>query len=160
MDSIQEVINNFVDLVKDYARMEQYQKKREYQLFLFGISIGLRRRLTPQECRAYHKTRLTVDTILDREDTYAIPHTVRRFSIVTSALRDWLECERWLRPELEARFNYEFWPPPDPSWTLPGYLQNAFIKNIRALAAECGKPLTEDEIAAINERLNFPFSPS
>jgi len=160
MDSVQKLIETFVDLVKDYAGMERFQMKREYQLFLFGISIGLGRRLTPRECRAYHATRLTVEAILAHEDTYSKPRKIRRMQVVTTALDRWLENEQWLRPQLEARFGYEFKPPFYPYWIMPAPIQKAFIEHIRALGEECSEPLSEDEIKSIIHRLDNSFSPT
>ena len=157
MNTTRKVIETIVELAKDYAALQVRHIKSQQDILLFGISIGLGRRLTDSECRSYLKTFFTVEAILEHESTFLRPGRNRRLCVITVALRHWLESEPWLRNELEARFGYEFGPPFYPLYVIDGPIMDVFIKQIRTLSAESSPPFTEDEIKAVIHRLEHPL---
>lgn len=158
MHSIRSIIEGLLEFTRDYVGMEEARERLMENIFLFGIAIGLRRRLTPGERRAYLETLLTAEVlVLIEERGIGHPTEWEATSMaIAEALQNWLKEEPELREIFEEQFNCKlghFREKPEMSPTLRSLL----TKHLQRLSEACPEGLAPNEIPGILDRLEHPL---
>jgi hypothetical protein len=158
MHPIRRIIDDLIRFARDFAEADQTRWRLLENVFLFGIAIGQRRRLTPQERDAYIKTLITAEVLVLIEDRSIgdSPKSKANSHAITEALDNWLREEPELREVFEKQFGCklsEF----NETQKMSPIVRGILIEHLQAVAAACPGALGEDEIGSIIDRLEHPL---
>ena len=132
-------------------RNARFERERQEFVFLLGIAIGRRQRLSLEEGDAYRETFPSVVGIVNLDQLE--PHkTLWWLVAMPEAVRNWFYYQPTLRRALEESFGHplsELGATP----ILPPAAHALFVLHLKEIASWNGKHLTNKEAESIIERL-------
>ncbi len=158
MNLIKEWINAILRIAKNNAEYSELHRKVEERIFLFGIEIGLKRKLSPEERAQYKKTLITAQTLFlvaEKED-FKIDGPNPVDHMTTQYLDDWIAEEPLVRAALEKTLGHSF----DELDHLPAMspqLRQITLDQLKLISLIYPDQLPEAEIHSIIERLDHPL---
>ena len=159
MNLIKEWINAILRIAKNNAEYSELHRKVQERIFLFGIEIGLKRKLSPQERAQYKKTLITAQTLFlfaEKDDAkLAGPNPVDHLT-AQYLLHDWIAEEPSVRALLEKELGHSF-DELDHMPAMSPQLRQMTLDQLKLISLLYPDQLPEEEIASILDRLDHPL---
>jgi hypothetical protein len=156
---VKQQLDEMIEHFRQYAEKAQFRRHIDERMFLFGIEIGRRRLLKPQERLAYLKTFwlalgfLVVDEITQK--TRAEEEAFRKAYV--EAADDWLRNShvigRWLENERKRHKLPDF----KSRWQIDPETRRILVIYLEGIADEWPEVLARDQIDAFIDRLENPL---
>jgi hypothetical protein len=159
MHPVKQQLDDLIEHFRQYAEKAQFRRLIDEKMFLFGIEIGRRRVLKPQERLAYLKTfglalgLLVVDEITHK--THADEEAFKK--AFAEAADDWLRNARVIGRWLEAERQRYKLPDLRSRWQIDPATRRSLVAYLEGIAAEWPEVLAYDEIDAFIDRLENPL---
>jgi hypothetical protein len=158
MNLIKDWINAILRIAKNNAEYSELHRKVQERIFLFGIEIGLKRKLNTQERAQYRKTLITAQTLFlvaEKEDPKMdgpnpIDHLTAQY------LHDWVAEEPSVRASLEKILGHSF-SELDHTPAMSPQLRQMTLDQLKLISLLYPDQLPEGEIVSILDRLDHPL---
>lgn len=157
MSSFRQWLASQMELSLMRAEARQIRRYFMENLFLLGIEIGQKRRLSAAERATYQKTFSTAEALIAiGKYTGSVKFEQEFRNKVDRIVGDWLHGEPVLKANLEwiLRMPLEEF---NQSGTIPLDLRMTLKKEMKELAASCGESLTDEEVETILQKLEKPL---
>jgi len=159
MHPVKQQLDDLVEHFRQYAEKAQFRRLIDERMFLFGIEIGRRRLLKPQERLAYLKTFwLALGLLVVDESTHKTRAEEEAFKkAYAEAADDWLRNSRVIGRWMEEERKRHKLPDLRSRWLIDPETRRILVVYLEGIAAEWPEVLAHDKIDAFIDRLENPL---
>jgi hypothetical protein len=159
MHPVRQHLDDLIEHFQRYAEKAEFRRHIDEQMFLLGIEIGQKKRLTTRERLIYLKTFWTAVTFLVAGEAIFITRTGQEAfrKAYAEAVDDWLRNSRTIGKWVESERKHHHLPELHSRWRIDAETRRILVVYLEGISADWPEILPHNEIDAFIDRLENPL---